>query len=49
LGYPVVQEKVRPGNLDELKKVKVHQSFSGMSESELAITHGYVVAWVNNK
>ena len=49
LGYPVVQEKVRTGNLDELKKVKVHQSYSGMSESELAITHGYVVAWVNNK
>ena len=49
LGYPVVQEKVRPGNLDELKKVKVHRSYLGMSESELAITHGYVVAWVNNK
>ena len=45
LGYDVVEAEVRPGSLDELRKVKVHSSFAGMSESELAITHGYVVAW----
>ena len=44
LGYSVVEAEVRPGSLDELRKVKVHSSFAGLSEAELAITHGYVVA-----
>lgn len=44
LGYNVVEEGVRPGDVQELKKVKVHRSFAGMSDSELAITHGYIVA-----
>ena len=44
LGYRVVEAKVRPGSVDDLRKVKVHSSFAGLSEAELAITHGYVVA-----
>jgi len=44
LGYNVVEEGVRPGDVQELKKVKVHRSFARMSDSELAITHGYIVA-----
>ena len=44
LGYRVVEAKVRPGSVDYLRKVKVHSSFAGLSEAELAITHGYVVA-----
>ena len=44
LGYSVVEAEVRPGSLDELRKVKVHSSFAGLSEAELAITPGYVVA-----
>lgn len=40
----MVEEGVRPGDVQELKKVKVHCSFAGMSDSELAITHGYIVA-----
>jgi hypothetical protein len=45
LGYGVVEAEVRPGSIDELRKVKVHSSFAALSEEELAITHGYVVAW----
>jgi len=44
LGFHVVEEGVRPGDVQELKKVKIHRSFAGMSNSELAITHGYIVA-----
>ena len=44
LGYRVVEAKVRPGSVDDLRKVKVHSSFAGLSVAELAITHGYVVA-----
>lgn len=45
LGYGVVEAEIRPGCIDELRKVKVHSSFEALSEKKLAITHGYVVAW----
>jgi len=49
LGYQVLEADVRPGSIDELRQVKVHHCFSGLSESELAITHGYVIAWVRKE
>jgi hypothetical protein len=43
LGLPVSQEEIREGNLQELKKVKVHPEFSNYSEQELAISHAYMI------
>lgn len=43
LGLKILEEKNRPGDLAALRSVKVHEEFSGISEEELAISHGYAV------
>lgn len=44
IGLPVSHEEIRPGKLQELKRVKVHPEFSDYSETELAISHSYIIS-----
>ena len=43
-GIPVTEEIIRPGSIDLLRQVKVHGEFSGYTEKELAVTHGYLIS-----
>ncbi len=43
LGLDILEEKNRPGDLTLLREVKVHEEFKTISETELAISHGYSV------
>lgn len=42
-GLPVSHEEIREGDLQELKKIRVHPEFSGYTPQELAISHSYIV------
>jgi hypothetical protein len=44
LDIPVEEQKVRPGNLDDLSKVKCAAQFNAYSPEDLAITHGYLLS-----
>lgn len=44
LSIPILEEEVRPGDLSLLRGVPVHQEWKRFSESELAISHGYLVS-----
>lgn len=44
LGIPVSEEKNRPGDLIALKKEPLDEAFRGISEEDLAVSHGYVVS-----
>ena len=44
LDLNILQEDHRPGSLEELAKVNVHYSFQGISNEEIAISHGYLVS-----
>lgn len=39
------EEKVRPGSLEDLEKVKTSSMFSDYTKEELAISHGYFVSY----
>lgn len=41
---PITKEEVRPGNLELLRKVKVHKTYESYSEKDLAISHGYIIS-----
>ncbi|MEZ4918650.1 MAG: class I SAM-dependent methyltransferase [Saprospiraceae bacterium] len=44
LGIKILQEEIRPGDLEALRSIKLHPSFKSVPENELAITHGYLVS-----
>ncbi|MCT4622932.1 MAG: class I SAM-dependent methyltransferase [Schleiferiaceae bacterium] len=44
LGIPVTETETREGDLDALKRTKVHPEFAGYSAEELAISHCYIVS-----
>ena len=44
LGIPVQEEKVRPGDLKELDKIKLAKEYEGYTKEELAISHGYIIS-----
>lgn len=40
-GIPITEEQLRPGSLEDLRKVPVHAYFQGNTEAENAVSHGY--------
>lgn len=44
LNIPVTSTDVRPGSIEDLKKVHVHQEWADYSEEDLAVSHGYIVS-----
>lgn len=44
LGIPITEEKNRPGDLVALHQQPIDEVFSTISDTELAISHGYVVS-----
>jgi hypothetical protein len=44
LGIPVTETETREGDIDALKKTKVHPEFAAYSAEELAISHCYIVS-----
>lgn len=44
LEIPITEENIRKGNLQELEKIKIDNSFSDFSKVEIAISHGYIVS-----
>lgn len=44
LQIPISKESTRPGNLEELKGIKIHKEFKKYNDKELAISHGYIVS-----
>ena len=44
LGLPIVHEEHRPGDLEALKTVTLHQDYQTIDSKELAISHGYLVS-----
>lgn len=43
IGLPLSHEEIREGDLQQLKKIKVHPEFSGYTPQELAISHSYII------
>lgn len=43
LDIPITEESIRKGNVDDLRKIKIHKEFSNYTEEDLAISHGYIV------
>lgn len=41
VGLPVTEESLRPGSVDELRRVPVNAFFQGNTEAENAVSHGY--------
>ncbi len=44
LNIPILEEETRKGNLESLKQVNVHSEFGHFSETDMAITHGYIIS-----
>tara|TARA_R110002072_G_scaffold3867_18_gene27681 strand:- start:1479 stop:2396 length:918 start_codon:yes stop_codon:yes gene_type:complete len=44
LEIPILDQKVRPGDLDVVKKMNLHSDFKNYSPAEVAISHGYIVS-----
>jgi hypothetical protein len=42
-GLPVTGEILRPGNPEEVARIRIHPEFSGYTPVELAISHAYVI------
>jgi SAM-dependent methyltransferase len=42
-GWQVLKEENRPGDLEALRSVPVHEEWKSMTEEDLAVSHGYVV------
>ena len=43
-GIAITKEENRPGDLAQLRNVPVHACFAGISETDLAISHSYLVS-----
>jgi cyclopropane fatty-acyl-phospholipid synthase-like methyltransferase len=48
LGIPIIEEDIRPGNIEELRSIKIHKEFSEYSESELAVSHCYLISKISS-
>ena len=44
LNIPITETQVERGDIEALKKVKIHSSFKGKSDKALAITHAYIIS-----
>lgn len=44
LNIPITEESTRPGNIDEVKELKINKEFNHFSLEELAISHGYIIS-----
>ncbi|MBK7407532.1 MAG: class I SAM-dependent methyltransferase [Saprospirales bacterium] len=44
LGISIIKEENRPGDVIVLRTVPIHREFSGIPESELAVSHSYLVS-----
>jgi len=41
---PIIETVVREGNLEDLRRQKIHTEYQSYSEAELAISHGYIIS-----
>lgn len=44
LEIPLLDQKIRPGNTEEVKTLKLHSDYSNYTLEEIAVSHGYVVS-----
>ena len=44
LGIPITEERITNGDPKELEKIDIHSEFLDYTETELAISHGYIVS-----
>jgi len=44
IALPITETEIRKGNLEDLRKQKIHQEYSNYSEAELAISHCYIIS-----
>jgi len=44
LNIPISEECNRPGSIEQLKEIKLHEEYKDYSLEELAISHGYIVS-----
>lgn len=44
LEIPILDQKIRPGNLEEVKNMKLHSDWKSYSTEEIAESHGYLVS-----
>ncbi len=43
-GFPVTEELVREGSLQELERIRIHPEFLQYTREELAVSHGYIIS-----
>lgn len=44
LGIPILDQKIRPGNIEEVKNTKLHSDYQSYTVEEIAVSHGYLVS-----
>lgn len=44
LGIPILDQKIRPGNVQEVKSLKLHSDYQTYTVEEIAVSHGYLVS-----
>ncbi|HMQ90984.1 MAG TPA: class I SAM-dependent methyltransferase, partial [Flavilitoribacter sp.] len=45
LEIPYAEEKLRPGDVDAVRAMKLAPPYDAMPAEEVAISHGYMVSW----